>query len=104
MTYQCNLPEKFNAADYFVDRNIREGRGDKVAVICEGRKVTYEQIRFGMNQVGNALAGAGIKIEDRVATCRKQGIKAGCALKLLSRGQLPGFPNSITENLKKDAE
>jgi len=29
--------EYFNAADYFVDRNIREGRKDKVAILCEGR-------------------------------------------------------------------
>lgn len=67
MKTECNLPEQFNVADYFVDRNIREGRGNKVAVICEDRKFTYEQIRFGMNQVGNALAASGIKMEDRVA-------------------------------------
>lgn len=67
MTFELNLPELFNAADYFVDRNIREGRADKVAVMCEDRKLTYEQIRVGMNQLGNALAGAGIRLEDRVA-------------------------------------
>ena len=67
MINACNLPEKFNAADYFVDRNIREGRGNKVAVICEDRRFTYEQIRSGMNQVGNALAASGVRMEDRVA-------------------------------------
>ena len=67
MTFELNLPEKFNAADYFVDRNIREGRAHKVAVICEDRQLTYEQIRVGMNKVGNALKSFGIRIEDRVA-------------------------------------
>lgn len=67
MTFELNLPELFNAADYFVDRNIREGRADKVAVLCEDRQFTYEQIRIGMNQVGNALSNAGVRIEDRVA-------------------------------------
>ncbi len=67
MITECNLPEQFNAADYFVDRHIREGRGNKLAVVCEDRKLTCEQIRFGMNQVGNALAASGIKMEDRVA-------------------------------------
>lgn len=67
MTFECNLPEQFNAADYFVDRNIREGRADKVAVICEDRKLTYEQVGIGMNQVGNALAASGLRMEDRVA-------------------------------------
>jgi benzoate-CoA ligase len=67
MAFECNLPEQFNAADYFVDRNIREGRADKVAVICEDRKLTYEEIRIGMNQVGNALVASGLRMEDRVA-------------------------------------
>jgi benzoate-CoA ligase len=67
MTFKLDLGEQFNAADYFVDRNIREGRANKVAVLCEDRKLTYEQIRVGMNQVGNALSSCGIRIEDRVA-------------------------------------
>jgi 4-hydroxybenzoate-CoA ligase len=67
MTVKLDLGEQFNAADYFVDRNIREGRRNKVAVLCEDRQFTYEEIRIGMNQVGNALMGAGIRIEDRVA-------------------------------------
>ncbi len=36
--------ERFNAADYFLDRNIREGREDKVAVVCEDRKLTYGEL------------------------------------------------------------
>ena len=31
MEIELGLPEQFNAADYFVDRNVREGRGEKVA-------------------------------------------------------------------------
>lgn len=67
MTFKLNLPEQFNAADYFVDRNIREGRSDKVAVMCEDRKLTYEQIRIGMNRIGNALTAFGLRMEERVA-------------------------------------
>jgi benzoate-CoA ligase len=33
MTFKLDLGEQFNAADYFVDRNIREGRANKVAVV-----------------------------------------------------------------------
>lgn len=28
------IPETFNAADYFVDRHVREGRRSKVAIAC----------------------------------------------------------------------
>lgn len=46
------LPAIFNAADHFVDRHGREGRGDRVAIECDGAHVTYGELaersaRFG---------------------------------------------------------
>ncbi|BBO93146.1 benzoate-CoA ligase family protein [Desulfosarcina ovata] len=67
MDFTLNLPEQFNAADYFVDRNIREGRADKVAVLCEDRQLTYGQVQAGMNRVGNGLRSLGVRMEERVA-------------------------------------
>ncbi|MBT8339345.1 MAG: benzoate-CoA ligase family protein [Desulfatitalea sp.] len=67
MTFELNLPEQFNAADYFVDRNIREGRAEKAAVLCEDRTLTYGQLRDGMNRFGNAIQSLGVCIENRVA-------------------------------------
>ena len=67
MPYNLNLPETFNAADYFVDRNIREGRGDKVAVLCEERAFTYRQIQANVNRFGNALKSLDVRMEERVA-------------------------------------
>ncbi len=57
----------FNAADYFVDRHIREGREDKIAVLCEDRKMTYGQVSREVNRFGNALRSAGVRMEERVA-------------------------------------
>ena len=67
MGIELGLPEQFNAADYFVDRNVREGRGDKTAVLCEDRSLTYSQVQAGMNRIGNALKGLDVRMEDRVA-------------------------------------
>ena len=67
MHIELNLPETFNAADYFVDRNIREGRGQKTAVLCRDKAFTYAQIQTGVNKVGNALKGLNIEMENRVA-------------------------------------
>lgn len=67
MQVDLNLPEKFNAADYFVDRNIREGRGQKTAILCRDKAFTYAQIQANMNKVGNALKGLNIEMENRVA-------------------------------------
>jgi 4-hydroxybenzoate-CoA ligase len=67
MDFKLDLPDKFNAADYFVDRNIREGRADKVAILCEDRELTYGQVQKGVNRVGNGLKSLGVRMEERVA-------------------------------------
>ena len=59
--------EQFNAADYFVDRHIREGRQDKIAVRCQDRSMTYGQVASDVNRFGNALKASGMRMEDRVA-------------------------------------
>lgn len=67
MGIELGLPAQFNAADYFVDRNVREGRGEKTAVLCEDRSLTYSQVQAGMNRIGNALKSLDVRMEDRVA-------------------------------------
>jgi benzoate-CoA ligase len=58
--------EFFNAADYFIDRNIRQGRGHKVCVYTEHRNYTYNDIQKMVNKTGNAFRELGVRIDDRV--------------------------------------
>src|SRR6202007_2259987 len=60
------LPEEFNAASYFVDRHIAEGRGDKIAIECGDRRLTYRALYEQVNRVGHALKKSGVRIEERV--------------------------------------
>jgi len=60
------LPDEFNAASYFVDRHIEDGRPDKVAIECGEVQVTYRQLFERVNQVGNGLRTLGVRIEERV--------------------------------------
>jgi benzoate-CoA ligase family protein len=60
------LPDEFNAASYFVDRHIKDGRADKVAIECGQVQVTYRQLFERVNQVGNGLRTLGVRIEERV--------------------------------------
>src|ERR1700688_1670151 len=60
------LPDEFNAASYFVDRHIKDGRADKVAIECGEVHVTYRQLFERVNQVGNGLRRLGVRIEERV--------------------------------------
>jgi benzoate-CoA ligase family protein len=61
-----SLPEKFNVATYFVDRNVLEGRGQKVAIECESERVTYRELLEKTNRVGNVLRELGVRPEERV--------------------------------------
>ena len=61
------LPSELNAAAYFVDRNVHEGRGDKVAVECGDQQITYRQVLEQTNRLGNALRDQfGVRREERV--------------------------------------
>jgi benzoate-CoA ligase len=61
-----NLPEVFNVATYFVDRNVLEGKGKKIAIECGDERVTYQQLSERTNRVGNALRQLGVRPEERV--------------------------------------
>ena len=56
----------FNLGDYFLDRNIREGRGDKIAIYTERRNYSYNEIQEMANKTGNALRNLGLGIDDRL--------------------------------------
>ena len=61
------LPDTFNAATWFVDRNVHEGRGAKVAIECGDERVTYAQLLERVNRAGNALRSQfDVRIEERI--------------------------------------
>src|SRR5215813_5671449 len=61
-----SLPNEFNAADYFIDRNIREGRAEKTAIECGEIKVSYGELLGSVNRLGNGLKEFGVRMEERV--------------------------------------
>ncbi len=63
---ELSIPRQFNAAEYFVDRNVMEGRGDKVAVIYEDQEYSYRQVQENVNRAANVLAALGLGMEQRV--------------------------------------
>jgi benzoate-CoA ligase len=61
------LPDTFNAASWFVDRNVNEGRGGKVAIECGDQRITYAEVLERVNRAGNALRDRfDVRIEERV--------------------------------------
>ncbi|MGH7386346.1 MAG: AMP-binding protein, partial [Candidatus Rokuibacteriota bacterium] len=61
-----DVPARFNAATFFVDRHLTEGRGDKVAFLHEGGSLTYAGLAELVNRAGNALLALGVRPEQRV--------------------------------------
>jgi benzoate-CoA ligase family protein len=64
--YVIDLPQLFNVATYFVDRNIREGSGESVAIECAPDRVTYRELFERTNRAGNALRNLGVRPGERV--------------------------------------
>ena len=60
------VPEIFNAATYFVDRNVALGRGGQIAIECGGARISYDEVLRHVNRCGSALRGIGVRAEDRV--------------------------------------
>jgi benzoate-CoA ligase family protein len=60
------FPERFNLCDYFLDRNLREGRGGKVAILCGDETRTFAQVSARAKLVAAALRRAGVRPEERV--------------------------------------
>ena len=61
-----DIPAQFNAARFFVDRHVEEGRGGKVAFHYEDTSLTYAQLQELVNRTGNALLELGVQREQRV--------------------------------------
>ena len=57
----------YNAAVDFVDRNVAEGRGDKIAFIDPSRSLSYGELRDAAARVGPMLARLGVEQENRIA-------------------------------------
>jgi benzoate-CoA ligase len=63
---ELNLPRRFNAAEYFVDRNVAEGRGEQTAILFEDQAYTYRQFLENVNRMANVLTELGVGMEKRV--------------------------------------
>ena len=63
------IPRLFNAAEHFVARHEREGRGGKVAYIHDTGTMTYGELASRVARFATALRTAGIEPEQRVIMC-----------------------------------
>ena len=65
-TILITLSDTFNAATYFIDRNVHEGRSQNIAIECGDERVSYQQLLERTNRAGNALRTLGVEREERI--------------------------------------
>ena len=61
-----DLSTSFNLATHFLDRNLDEGRGGRVALYCGDAEVTYAELCALTSRAGHVLRDLGVGIGDRV--------------------------------------
>lgn len=61
------MGDRFNAAEWLLDRHVIEGRGDRVAIAWSGGEVSYAELADLTRQAGAQLRELGVREEERVA-------------------------------------
>jgi len=66
-------PEAFNLADYLLDARLREGHGDRTALVCGERRLTYRDVQALAHRFGHVLRRLGVEPEQRVIVALPDG-------------------------------
>jgi len=69
MTTDPTFPDAFNMADHFVFSNLEAGRGEKTAILFEGRRISYGEVADSVLKVARNLIADGLLPEQRVLVC-----------------------------------
>jgi benzoate-CoA ligase family protein len=59
-------PARLNISDFFLDARVREGRGDRTALITDAGRLSYREVQALANRYANLLSLAGVTPEQRV--------------------------------------
>src|SRR5438094_22666 len=85
VTMSFQPPEQFNIADYFLDARVREGKGQRPAVLTDTGTLTYREIQALANRFGHVFTESGVEPEQRVMIALPDG---------------PGFVGALFGTLK----
>ncbi len=66
---RLSLPREYNAASYFIDRHVIEGRAEKAAFVDDHGVCSFADLAARVNRAGNVLRNLGVRAEDRVMLC-----------------------------------
>jgi benzoate-CoA ligase family protein len=67
--------ERFNLASWFIDRHVEEGHGERTALFCGERRVSYAELAIEVARVGHVLRELGVRQEERVLLALRDGVE-----------------------------
>ena len=67
MATTLEFPDRFNAAEFFVDRNVEAGRGARPAYYSDGSAISYAELLTRVNKAANAFRQLDVRREVRIA-------------------------------------
>ncbi len=68
-------PTTFNATDWLLHRHVRDGNGDRLAVVCGDRTLTYAELSDETRRVAAGFRALGVRPEERVMLCMADGVE-----------------------------
>jgi benzoate-CoA ligase family protein len=91
-----SVPEQYNCSE-ILWQNLEAGRADKVAVVCEGRRITYGGLCEMAARVGNGLKAFGLERGERVLCVLKDAPEyAGSVFGAIRAGFVPVLVNTLS--------
>jgi len=61
------IPHRLNSTEELLDKIVAGGKGDRVALYFEDKRIPYKALLAQVNKLGSALKKLGIEVADRVA-------------------------------------
>jgi len=62
-----DMQDRYNAAEWLIDRQLADGRVDATAFVCDGAELTYAELQREVFRAQNALRQLGVRRGERVA-------------------------------------
>ena len=81
---------RYNAAEDLIERNLKAGRGRKIAYVDEAGSYSYSELAERVNRCANALLREGIRPGERIVSCLLDTIDfPACFLGAIKAGIMP---------------
>ena len=93
---RVTIARRYNAAHDLIERNLRAGRGERLAFIDDRGSCTYAELARRVNRFASSLARLGLRPEDRVMVCMLDSIDWPVAfLGSIKAGVVPVAVNTL---------